>query len=44
MLMHYIPEVKGVEQVADPEDEVASKEFEKIWTWTTQVGKVKELE
>lgn len=30
MLMHYIPEVKGVEQVVDPEEEVATKEFDKF--------------
>lgn len=30
MLMHYIEEVKGVEQVMDPEEEVAVKEFAKF--------------
>ena len=30
MLMHYIPEVKGVEQVLDAEDEIASQEYEKF--------------
>ena len=30
MLMHYIEEVKGVQQVLDPEEEVALKEFEKF--------------
>lgn len=30
MLMHYIPEVKGVEQVLDPDEEVATTEFEKF--------------
>ena len=30
MLMHYIPEVKGVEQVLDSDEEMASKEFEKF--------------
>ena len=30
MLMHYIPEVKGVEQVSDPDEEVSAKEFEKF--------------
>jgi Fe-S cluster biogenesis protein NfuA len=30
MLMHYIPEVKGVEQVLDLEEEIALSEFEKL--------------
>ena len=30
MLMHYIPQVKGVEQVTDPEEEAATQEFEKF--------------
>lgn len=30
MLMHYVEEVKGVEQVLDPEEEVSLKEFEKF--------------
>ncbi|KAH8101617.1 HIRA-interacting protein 5 [Cristinia sonorae] len=30
MLMHYIPEVKGVEQVLDQEEEIAINEFEKL--------------
>lgn len=30
MLMYYIPEVKGVEQVTDPEEEQSQKEFEKF--------------
>ena len=30
MLMHYIEEVKGVEQVMDPEEEVAMHEFAKF--------------
>ncbi|KKA28122.1 hypothetical protein TD95_005348 [Thielaviopsis punctulata] len=30
MLMHYIEEVKGVQQVLDPEEEIALKEFEKF--------------
>ncbi|KAK0548132.1 NifU-like protein 4, mitochondrial [Tilletia horrida] len=30
MLMHYIPEVKGVEQVLDVEDEMAQSEFAKF--------------
>ncbi|OLL24987.1 NifU-like protein [Neolecta irregularis DAH-3] len=30
MLMHYIPDVQGVEQVLDPEEEIALKEFEKF--------------
>ena len=30
MLMHYIPEVKGVEQVTDPDEEIAAQEFEKF--------------
>ncbi|KAF8167871.1 HIRA-interacting protein 5 [Crassisporium funariophilum] len=30
MLMHYIPEVKGVEQVLDLEEEVALNEFQKL--------------
>jgi NFU1 iron-sulfur cluster scaffold homolog, mitochondrial len=30
MLMHYIPEVKGVEQVLDQEEEIANTEFEKL--------------
>lgn len=30
MLMHYIPEVKGVEQVIDPEEEVSKEEFQKF--------------
>lgn len=30
MLMHYIPEVKGVEQIVDQEDQVSALEFEKF--------------
>ncbi|KAK0446466.1 HIRA-interacting protein 5 [Desarmillaria tabescens] len=30
MLMHYIPEVKGVEQVLDQEEEIALDEFQKL--------------
>jgi len=30
MLMHYIPEVKGVEQILDQEEEIALNEFEKL--------------
>lgn len=30
MLMHYIPEVKGVEQILDPEEEIALDEFSKL--------------
>ncbi|KAF8908788.1 HIRA-interacting protein 5 [Mucidula mucida] len=30
MLMHYIPEVKGVEQVLDQEEEIAMDEFNKL--------------
>jgi len=30
MLMHYIEEVKGVQQVLDPEEEIAMAEFEKF--------------
>ncbi|GLB36586.1 putative scaffold protein Nfu/NifU N terminal [Lyophyllum shimeji] len=30
MMMHYIPEVKGVEQVLDPEEEIALDEFNKL--------------
>jgi len=30
MLMHYIPEVKGVEQILDPEEVVAMDEFSKL--------------
>jgi Fe-S cluster biogenesis protein NfuA len=30
MLMHYVEEVTGVEQVLDPEEEVALKEFQKL--------------
>ncbi|KAF7306463.1 hypothetical protein MIND_00437500 [Mycena indigotica] len=30
MLMHYIPEVKGVEQVLDQEEEIALSEFDKL--------------
>ncbi|KAL0059660.1 hypothetical protein AAF712_013563 [Marasmius tenuissimus] len=30
MLMHYIPEVKGVEQVLDQEEEIALEEFNKL--------------
>ncbi|CAO1638059.1 unnamed protein product [Parajaminaea phylloscopi] len=30
MLMHYIPEVQGVEQVLDPEEEIALDEFAKL--------------
>jgi len=30
MLMHYIPEVKGVEQVLDPEEEISLSEFSKL--------------
>ena len=44
MLMHYIPEVKGVEQVVDPEDEVASKEFEKFEHELHKSEKSKKLE
>jgi hypothetical protein len=29
-LMHYIEEVKGVQQVLDAEEEIAMKEFEKF--------------
>lgn len=30
MLMHYVEEVTGVEQVLDPEEEISLKEFEKL--------------
>jgi len=30
MLMHYVPEVQGVEQVLDQEEEVALDEFAKF--------------
>ncbi|KAJ7293889.1 HIRA-interacting protein 5 [Mycena rebaudengoi] len=30
MLMHYIPEVKGVKQVLDQDEEIALKEFDKL--------------
>lgn len=30
MLMHYIPEVKGVEQVLDEDERIAQDEFEKL--------------
>ncbi|EKM60364.1 uncharacterized protein PHACADRAFT_189498 [Phanerochaete carnosa HHB-10118-sp] len=30
MLMHYIPEVKGVEQILDQEEQIALEEFEKL--------------
>ncbi|KAG6902991.1 hypothetical protein C0995_008564 [Termitomyces sp. Mi166 len=30
MLMHYIPEVKGVEQIIDQEEEIALEEFNKL--------------
>jgi len=30
MLMHYIPEVQGVEQILDKEEEIALDEFEKL--------------
>jgi NFU1 iron-sulfur cluster scaffold homolog, mitochondrial len=30
MLMHYIPEVKGVEQVTDPDEQISAHEFEKF--------------
>ncbi|KAI9065512.1 HIRA-interacting protein 5 [Trametes sanguinea] len=30
MLMHYIPEVKGVEEVLDQEEEIALNEFQKL--------------
>lgn len=30
MLMHYIPEVRGVEQILDPEEEIALDEFAKL--------------
>ena len=30
MLMHYVPEVQGVEQVLDPEEQVAMDEFTKL--------------
>jgi len=30
MLMHYIPEVKGVEQILDQEEEIAFNEFSKL--------------
>lgn len=42
MLMHYIPEVKGVEQVTDPDEEVAAKEFE-IFEHELEKNKAKEL-
>jgi NFU1 iron-sulfur cluster scaffold homolog, mitochondrial len=28
--MHYIPEVKGVEQILDQEEEIAKNEFSKL--------------
>lgn len=30
MMMHYIPEVKGVEQVMDQEESIAMEEFAKF--------------
>ena len=30
MMMHYIPEVKGVEQIQDLEEKIALEEFEKL--------------
>jgi Fe-S cluster biogenesis protein NfuA len=30
MLMHYLPEVKGVQQVLDEADEISIREFEKL--------------
>ncbi|KAI0344281.1 HIRA-interacting protein 5 [Trametopsis cervina] len=30
MLMHYIPEVNGVEQILDQEEQIANEEFEKL--------------
>ncbi|KAF9454935.1 HIRA-interacting protein 5 [Macrolepiota fuliginosa MF-IS2] len=39
MLMHYIPEVKGVEQILDQEEEVALNEFEKLEKKLSQGGK-----
>ncbi|KAI0686108.1 scaffold protein Nfu/NifU N terminal-domain-containing protein [Cytidiella melzeri] len=30
MLMHYIPEVKGVEQILDQEEQIANEEFQKL--------------
>jgi hypothetical protein len=30
MLMHYIPEVQGVEQVIDETEEIALQEFDKL--------------
>ncbi|KAF5337046.1 hypothetical protein D9611_003396 [Ephemerocybe angulata] len=39
MLMHYIPEVKGVEQVLDQEEEVALSEFAKLEEKLQQGGK-----
>jgi len=30
MMMHYIPEVQGVQQVMDEEEEVAMKEFQRF--------------
>lgn len=30
MLMHYVPEVQSVEQVLDPEEEIAQNEFERF--------------
>ena len=30
MMMHYIPEVKGVEQIQDPQEKIALEEFEKL--------------
>ncbi|KAJ3576272.1 hypothetical protein NP233_g534 [Leucocoprinus birnbaumii] len=39
MLMHYIPEVKSVEQILDQEEEVALSEFEKLENKLSQNGK-----
>ncbi|KAG8966755.1 hypothetical protein FRC03_011396 [Tulasnella sp. 419] len=39
MLMHYIPEVKGVEQVLDQEEEIALNEFSKFEQKLAQKGK-----
>ena len=30
MMMHYIPEVQGVKQVMDEEEEIAMKEFQRF--------------
>jgi len=38
MLMHYIPEVKGVEQVLDEEEVIAQTEFEKLEKRLSQKG------